>query len=122
MPLDELIKHCHATKDTLLKQGGYVTCDLSPWGEFGTLARITTWPENREYENRSIGCTCRLHAKCKSPARMALVVGHSQFLRWLMSAAIPTPGASKEVKIAMGKAHMESWDDFPGVAAPSSSI
>ena len=84
MSLDEVIKHCHVSASTwegwVEKQGGFVTCDLFPWSEFGALGRATTWPLDLDYPGRNISCTCRLHAKCRSPARITRKVDQEQFL------------------------------------------
>ena len=85
---------------------GYVTSPHPPWaGKHPGVGRLTTWPESKPVERRSVSMRCYLHPKCVTPARVRTKVSDDLLLRWLFGGCVPETGASRAREEELGKEH-----------------
>lgn len=89
---------------------GYVTCSLEPFKSKNVIGRITTWPENKPLNNRSVACRCYLHPKC-SGALPRRVVEDEALLLWLCSAKWED-AADEQRKADLREQHTTLWKDM----------
>lgn len=94
-----------------LDENGYVRCTYGKYASCGIkdIGRITTWPENKMYEQRSISCSCFLHRACKTPAAKTAAVDERQLLIWLFSAVEDHEDKSKERLTELRAAHSDEF-------------
>ena len=69
-------------------ENGYVHCDREPWVGAVPLAigRITSFPQDRPYDQRVHSARCYRHVNCRSPLRKVSVVPELLLLEWLFGA------------------------------------
>lgn len=99
---------------------GYVTCPLAGWAPIPMVGRLTTWPESKPYESRSVSIKCFMHPRCGSPAKVRWKVSDEQLMTWLFSGA-HEPNATQERRRALAAEHKALWGPiFAGASANAS--
>lgn len=68
---------------------GYITVPVGPWSALPVLGRLTSWPEEKPVELRSVSCRCRMHPRC-SVTKARRRITDAQLVAWLVSAS-PLP-------------------------------
>jgi hypothetical protein len=64
---------------------GHVSCPQEPWAQYPRIGRITTWPQDKPLDKRSVSCKCYYHDNCSSPARGRSRVSDAVLLAWLFA-------------------------------------
>eukprot|EP00959_Pyramimonas_sp_CCMP1952_P269250 5629054-Pyramimonas_sp.AAC.1 len=102
---------------------GDVTCPAPPFNCKKVAGRITTWPQTKPVEFRSVGCKCSYHPGC-SVTRARCNISDNDLLCWLFSHDFEalrdaSPAALKE----LGRRHMAAFrnNDFPTMDVASGS-
>lgn len=100
--LDQGVAACR--KDVL----GYVTCAMPEFQHKPILGRITTWPESRPEEKRSLSMRCMLHTNCSVAVPRWRVTDQLLF-RWLLEGVYedrPTAQRKAELRVM----HRDLWN------------
>lgn len=99
---------------------GHVRSRMHPWNKLAAVGRITTWPENKPMDSRSVSCRCYAHPRC-SIAKPRKRVTDAVLLTWLFSGRIPSIESTAAEKAAMQREHLAKFDEVLAAAAAASS-
>lgn len=83
---------------------GQVWCAIPPFSVYRPVGRITTWPESKPLEKRSVSIRCALHPKC-NVAKSRSKVTDRELLVWLFSGDALGLGAASAEVAAAGQRH-----------------
>ena len=97
---------------SVLNAGYRVVCSLPPWSSMTDkqIGRITTWPEHKPYELRSISCQCYRHSGCKSRAYKTRQATEQMLMTWLYSGKVE-PGCTKGRTAELKQEHLDLLDE-----------
>ena len=93
---------------------GTVTCPLHPWATFAPeLGRYTTYPGKTPTASWNLSMKCKIHRYGCAAVKTTWRADREMMLRWLFSAELPAPGATKAELLAMQDAHKKKWPPAP---------
>ena len=96
---------------------GYVTTTLHPFSKMRAVGRITSWPEAKPMQARSVSMRCNVHSKC-SFVKAHRLVTDGDLLSWLFCARVVENAAENQVAGAEHMALAKSGG-YPKIQLPS---
>jgi hypothetical protein len=93
-----------------------VTCHLPPWAGFPTeLGKFTEYPGKTPTASWNISMKCKIHRYGCAMVKTRLRADQDLMVRWLFSAEMPAPGATKAELLAMQARHKDpaKWPPAP---------
>lgn len=67
----------------VLHPGGYISSRAPGFNTIPIVGRITSWPDTKPEEWRSVACRCSMHPSCSSAAKARRKVTDYQLQKWL---------------------------------------
>ena len=103
--LDEMVA------SAIVDPAGFVYSAHEPFLRGGqACGRITTWPDSKPEEKRSVSLKCNQHKKCAAIG-MRRVCDNHLLLRWLFAAEVPGEDAGAETWEAARDKPVQLWKD-----------